>query len=70
MLGNLMASSWVYGEEATGTYDISKDEIEKKLEQRYFQDYIYYWQSFIDDLSLNQYIKCSSWFIGNNKFWF
>ncbi|WP_165723401.1 type VI secretion system membrane subunit TssM [Pseudoalteromonas sp. Z1A2] len=55
MLGNLMASSWVYGEEATGTYDISKDEIEKKLEQRYFQDYIYYWQSFIDDLSLNQY---------------
>lgn len=55
MLGNLMASSWVYGEEATGTYDISKDEIEKKLEQRYFQDYIYYWQSFLDDLSLNQY---------------
>ena len=55
MLGNLMASSWVYGEEATGTYDISKDEIEKKLEQRYFQDYIYFWQSFIDDLSLNQY---------------
>ncbi|MEL0634470.1 type VI secretion system membrane subunit TssM [Pseudoalteromonas carrageenovora] len=55
MLGNLMASSWVYGEEATGTYDISKDEIEKKLEQRYFQDYIYYWQSFVDDLKLNQY---------------
>lgn len=55
MLGNLMASSWVYGEEASGTYDISKDEIEKKLEQRYFQDYIYYWQSFLDDLSLNQY---------------
>lgn len=55
MLGNLMASSWVYGEEATGTYDISKDEIEKKLEQRYFQDYIYFWQSFVDDLSLNQY---------------
>ncbi|MEI8670573.1 type VI secretion system membrane subunit TssM [Pseudoalteromonas sp. B131b] len=55
MLGNLMASSWVYGEEASGTYDISKDEIEKKLEQRYFQDYIHYWQSFLDDLSLNQY---------------
>ena len=55
MLGNLMASSWVYGEEASGTYDISKDEIEKKLEQRYFQDYIYYWQSFLDDLNLNQY---------------
>ncbi|SFT62337.1 type VI secretion system protein ImpL [Pseudoalteromonas sp. DSM 26666] len=55
MLGNLMASSWVYGQEASGTYDISKAEIEKKLEQRYFQDYIYYWQSFLDDLSLNQY---------------
>lgn len=55
MLGNLMASSWVYGEEASGTYDISKGEIEKKLEQRYFQDYIHYWQSFLDDLSLNQY---------------
>ncbi|TMP16952.1 type VI secretion system membrane subunit TssM [Pseudoalteromonas sp. S2893] len=55
MLGNLMASSWVYGEEASGTYDISKEEIEKKLEQRYFQDYVFFWQSFIDDLSLNQY---------------
>ncbi|MBH0058429.1 type VI secretion system membrane subunit TssM [Pseudoalteromonas sp. SWXJZ94C] len=55
MLGNLMDSSWVYGEEASGTYDISKDDIEKKLEQRYFQDYIFYWQSFLDDLSLNQY---------------
>ncbi|WP_404343638.1 type VI secretion system membrane subunit TssM [Pseudoalteromonas mariniglutinosa] len=55
MLGSLMASSWVYGQEASGTYDISKAEIEKKLEQRYFQDYIYYWQSFLDDLALNEF---------------
>lgn len=55
MLGNLMASSWVYGEEASGTYDISKADIEKKLEQKYFQDYIYYWRSFINELSLNEF---------------
>lgn len=55
MLGNLMASSWVYGEEAANTYDISKADIEKKLEQKYFQDYIYYWRSFVDELTLNEF---------------
>lgn len=55
MLGNLMASSWVYGEEVKDTYNVSKSDIEKKLEQKYFQDYIYYWQSFLDDLALKQF---------------
>lgn len=57
MLGNLMASSWVYGEEVKETYDISKEEIEKKLEQKYFQDYVYYWQSFLDELVLNEFVS-------------
>lgn len=32
MLGNLMVSSWVYGEEVVNIYDILKVDIEKKLE--------------------------------------
>ncbi|MBJ7554759.1 type VI secretion system membrane subunit TssM [Marinomonas spartinae] len=59
MLGTLISSNWVYGKEAAGTYDVSKQQVEKELERRYFQDYIYYWKTFLDNLKVKDFNSVS-----------
>ncbi|RZF83607.1 type VI secretion system membrane subunit TssM [Pseudoalteromonas sp. CO325X] len=55
LLSNLLHDSWVYGDNLSEVGDDAKARIEKDLEYRYFRDYIYYWEEFLDDLTLRPY---------------
>lgn len=55
MLGVLISSNWVYGNDAAVAYDVSKQQVEKELERRYFQDYIYYWKTFLANLKVREF---------------
>lgn len=52
---SLVEDSWVYGK-SESVLDSEKIElITKQLEEKYIQDYIYYWENFLSDLSLRAF---------------
>jgi type VI secretion system protein ImpL len=52
---SLVEDSWVYGEGDNALTASSEKEITKQLENKYYKDYIYYWQSFLNDLALQPF---------------
>ncbi|WP_018693239.1 type VI secretion system membrane subunit TssM [Algicola sagamiensis] len=55
LLDNLLQDSWVYGDDIGIISEDAKAEIEKELEYKYLRDYVYYWEDFLDDLTLKSY---------------
>ncbi|MEG3753051.1 type VI secretion system membrane subunit TssM [Psychromonas arctica] len=52
---NLVEDRWVYGDSSNLVSQTSEATITKQLEQKYYQDYIYYWESLLDDLALEPF---------------
>lgn len=52
---SLVEDRWVYGEGEDALTASSEEQIIKQLENKYFQDYIYYWNSFLNDLVLQPF---------------
>jgi type VI secretion system protein ImpL len=52
---NLVEDSWVYGGNENELDAASQKVITKQLEEKYTQDYIYYWENFLTDLTLKPF---------------
>ncbi|WP_435237786.1 type VI secretion system membrane subunit TssM [Psychromonas sp. PT13] len=52
---SLVEDSWVYGEDQNTLNSLNEEQITKQLENKYYQDYIFYWRNFIDDLVLQPF---------------
>ncbi|WKE65745.1 type VI secretion system membrane subunit TssM [Gallaecimonas kandeliae] len=51
----LIEDSWVYGENDADFRNLDEDVIEAGVSERYFRDYIYVWNNFLDDLRLKPF---------------
>ena len=56
---SLVEDSWVYGDNQNLLTSNSKALITKQLEEKYTQDYIYYWKNFLSDLALKPFLNKS-----------
>ena len=52
---SLVEDRWVYGDDSNIITNSSEAAITKQLEQKYYQDYIYYWENLLDDLVLESF---------------
>ena len=49
---SLVEDRWVYGEGENALTSSTEETITKQLENKYFQDYIFYWENLLNDLAL------------------
>lgn len=55
LVGLLLEDSWVYGEGAKDFGTLDEHEIMAGVEERYFRDYVHYWQVFLKDLRVKPF---------------
>lgn len=55
VVGRLLEDSWVYGEEAQDFRDLDEQQIKAGVEDRYFRDFIYSWETFLADLRVRPF---------------
>ena len=52
IIRQLMADSWVYGEEAAGSSEQTNPDLSAQVTMRYLRDYVYLWQELLNDIEL------------------
>jgi type VI secretion system protein ImpL len=57
IIRQLMADSWVYGDEQVGATEQSNTELSAEVTMRYLRDYVYVWQELLNDIEMQPIIN-------------
>ncbi|UDL04795.1 type VI secretion system membrane subunit TssM [Marinobacter sp. CA1] len=55
IVSHLLEDSWVYGEDSKDYRNLDEARIKSLVEDQYFRDYIYTWESFLSDLKIRSF---------------